>query len=250
MEQQEQHELIRRLEDLAARCERSGAVTSSHFLTPAEQFLAERTFKTGAARLLLHGGHPDCERRAAFFLPDWLEPEFFDPSEYLRAIRLTAHFGAPGHRDYLGALLGMGIGREWLGDIWVEGESATVFCLPSVEKHLLSIEKAGRVSLTAESLPFDELRAPERKVKALSFTVMSPRLDAVLAGMFRISRSEAARQIALGTVSVNYSLSNKTDSPVHEGDILSLRGAGKGRVTGFGGSSRKGRLFVYAEIYQ
>ncbi len=131
MEQQEQHELIRRLEDLAARCERSCAVTSSHFLTPAEQFLAERSFKTGAARLLLHGGHPDCERRAAFFLPDWLEPEYFDPSEYLRAIRLTAHFGAPGHRDYLGALLGMGIGREWLGDIWVEGESATVFCLPS-----------------------------------------------------------------------------------------------------------------------
>lgn len=27
-----------------------------------------------------------------------------------------------------------------------------------------------------------------------------------------------------------------------------LRGAGKGSVTGTGGTSRKGRLFVYAEI--
>ena len=51
-------------------------------------------------------------------------------------------------------------------------------------------------------------------------------------------------------VSVNYSLSNKTDTAVREGDILSLRGAGKGRVTGFGGNSRKGRLYVYTEIYQ
>ena len=143
-----------------------------------------------------------------------------------------------------------GIGREWLGDIWVEGDGATVFCLPSVEKHLLGIDKAGRVSLTAESLPFDALRAPERKMKELSFTVMSSRLDAVVAGMFRISRTEAARQISLGMVSINYSVSDKTDTAVHEGDILSLRGAGKGRVTGFGGNSRKGRLYVYTEIYQ
>ena len=51
-------------------------------------------------------------------------------------------------------------------------------------------------------------------------------------------------------VSINYSLSDKTDTAVHEGDILSLRGAGKGKVTGFGGNSRKGRLYVYTEIYQ
>ncbi len=246
----EKHELTRRLEDLAARCERSGAVTGSHFLTPAEQYQAERDFQNKAVKLLFHGGHPDCERKAAFFLPDWMEPEDFGPAEHLRVIRLTAHFGAPGHRDYLGALLGMGIGREWLGDIWVEGEGATVFCLPSVEKHLLGIDKAGRVSLTAEAISFEELRAPERKTEERSFTVMSPRLDAVLAGMFRLSRSEAARQIALGMVSVNYELSNKTDCPVREGDVLSLRGAGKGKLVGFGGNSRKGRLYVYTEIYR
>ena len=246
----EKHELTRRLEDMSARCERSGAVTGSHFLTPAEQYQAERDFQNKAVKLLFHGGHPDCERKAAFFLPDWMEPEDFDPGEHLRVIRLTAHFGAPGHRDYLGALLGMGIGREWLGDIWVEGEGATVFCLPSVEKHLLGIDKAGRVSLTAEAISFEELRAPERKTEERSFTVMSPRLDAVLAGMFRLSRSEAARQIALGMVSINYELSNKTDCPVREGDVLSLRGAGKGKLVGFGGNSRKGRLYVYTEIYR
>ena len=150
----------------------------------------------------------------------------------------------------MGALLGMGIGREWLGDIWVQGDTAYIFCLPSVLRHLLSIEKVGRVSVKAEELPLDALRAPERKVKELSFTVMSPRLDAVVAGMFRLSRTEAARQISLGMVSINYSLSNKTDTAVREGDILSLRGAGKGKVTGFGGNSRKGRLYVYTEIYQ
>ena len=80
--------------------------------------------------------------------------------------------------------------------------------------------------------------------------MMSLRLDAVVAGMFRLPRTEAARQIAAGAVSLNYQECLKTDQTVREGDVLSLRGAGKGTVTGTGGTSRKGRLFVYAEIYQ
>ena len=41
----------------------------------------------------------------------------------------------------------------------------------------------------------------------------------------------------------------KVDTPVHEGDVISIRGHGKAVVSGLGGSSRKGRQFVLAEIY-
>lgn len=197
----EEHELIRRAEDLAAQCERKNRLTATAFLTPAERRLIEQRFARGAAcRLVFFGGHPDCERTLAFFLPDYLEEEDLDAAEHIRAIRLTAHFGTPGHRDYMGALLGMGIARDRLGDIWVAGDTATVFCLPGVEKHLLSIDKVGRVGVTAETLPLEEVEAPKREVKALTFSVMSPRLDAVAAGMFHLSRSEAARRISLGMV--------------------------------------------------
>ena len=81
-------------------------------------------------------------------------------------------------------------------------------------------------------------------------TLSKPMRDAVVGGMFNLSRTEAARQISAGNVSINYQESLKTDFAVKENDIVSLRGAGKGRVTGTGGTSRKGRLFVYAEIYQ
>ena len=39
------------------------------------------------------------------------------------------------------------------------------------------------------------------------------------------------------------------DAAVCEGDILSLRGRGKGRITGLGGTSRKGRRFVNSEVF-
>ena len=243
-------EILKRAEDLARRCEGRGVPTNTGFLTPAERYALEHDPALREANMVFHGGHADAERSIAFFLPDWMEPDALDVSEYIRAIRLTAAFGEPGHRDYLGAILGMGVGREWVGDILVQGETAYVFCQPSVLRHLLSIEKVGRCGVKAEETPLDGVPLQPRKTEERSFTVMSPRLDAVCAGMFRLSRTESARQIEAGLVSLNYTECLKTDQPVSEGDVLSLRGAGKGKLTAFGGSSRKGRLFVTAEIYQ
>ena len=246
----ENSDLLRRAEDLLRRCEKNGTVTATHFLTPAERLALERWKNTQpGCRLFFSGGHPDCERTVGFFLPDYMEEDWLPLDETIRAFALTAAFGSPGHRDYLGSLLGMGIGRERLGDIWVNGSTAVVFCLAGVEKHLLSIDRVGRFTVRTQPLALEEIPAPERKVKAKSFSVQSLRLDAVCAGLFDLSRSEAARQVEVGNVSLNYESCEKSDAPVRVGDILSLRGRGKGRVTGLGGTSRKGRQFVEGEVY-
>ena len=247
----ETSEFLRRAEDLLRRCQKNNALTATNFLTPAERLQVERWAKTQpGCCLVCSGGHPDCERTVAFFLPDYMEPDWIPLDEHICAFEITAPFGNPGHRDYMGALLGMGIGRERLGDIWVRGNTATVFCLPGVEKHLLSIDKVGRIAVRARSLSLDEISSPEREVKEKSFSVQSLRLDAVVGGLFNVSRTEAARQIEAGVVSLNYEICDKCDAPILEGDVLSLRGKGKGRITGLGGTSRKGRQFVSGEIFQ
>lgn len=246
----EKDELVKRAEDLAQRCARKSVLTHTQFLTPAERYELECWARTAQAQPLFYGGGAECERTAAFFLPDYMDREYFDASEYIDAIKINAHFGSPGHRDYMGALLGMGIGREWLGDIQVNGSTAYIFCMKSVSAHLLGIDKVGRCGVTAEPLPLDEVPAPMREVKELSFSVMSPRLDAVACGMFSMSRTEAAKHIAAGNVSVNYEQCFKPDMQLHEGDVIAMRGAGKGRFIGTGGTSRKGRLFVCTEIYK
>ena len=179
-----------------------------------------------------------------------MEGEAPDVGEHIAALRLTAAFGSPGHRDYMGAILGMGVGREWVGDILADGSEAVVLCQPSVLRHLLSIDKVGRFGVKAREIALSEIPQREKHTEERRYTVMSPRLDAVAAGLFHLSRTETARQIALGALSLNYAECLKPDAPVAEGDVLSLRGAGKGRVVEIGGSSRKGRLFVTAEIYK
>ena len=246
----EHEEILKRALDLRRRSEQRGVSANTGFLTPAERFALEHDPALRDANVFFYGGYPEAERTIAFFLPEWMDAEALDPSEYLCALRLRAAFGEPGHRDYMGAILGMGVGREWVGDILVEGSEAIVLCQPSVLRHLLTIDKVGRCGVKAEQIALSGIPRRERHTQERRFTVMSPRLDAVAAGLFHLSRAECARQIALGALSLNYSECLKPDAPVREGDVLSLRGAGKGRVAEIGGSSRKGRLFITAELYR
>lgn len=242
-------ELIRRAEDLARRCEKSGSVTHSVFLTPAEQYALQQWRPAADCMVRFRGGVENCERAAAFFLPEWMDPEDFDPSETIRCVKITAHFGTPGHRDYLGSLMGLGVRREWLGDILIQDSVAHVLCLNTVERELLTLEKVGRCGVKTASVPLSEIPVPERKVRPVSFTVQSARFDAVLAGLFRLSRTVAADHIRAGDASLNYSECLRPDAPVEPGDVLSLRGYGKARVTELGGQSRKGRQFLTGEVY-
>ena len=216
----EQDELIKRITDLASRCDRNGCLTHSAFLTPAECYLLEtRKLSVGDAKVFLFGGKEDCERKVAFFLPYYLEETDFDIGEIIKAIRIRSFFGKPGHRDYLGAVLGLGIERDRIGDLLLFDDTAYLFCLSSVVSLLLQeLERVGRVSVKAELVALSDVPIPERKVKE-------------------------------GAVTLNYSICEKVDATVKEGDTLSVHGKGKGRISQIGGRSRKDRLFVEAELY-
>ena len=241
-------ELLQRAKDLSRRSFKKWEMTYSAFLTPAEIQLLQREFRPEEdCETVFFGGYSGAERCVAFFFPDESMRSRIDT--ILCAVRYQAFFGIPGHRDYLGALLASGISRDRIGDILINGAEATVFCLPGVLSHLLMLDRIGNVHVRAEEIPLDTVKVPEREVKELSFTVMSLRLDAVAAGMFRLSRTSCAELIRAGFMSLNYTVCDRVDAQVCEGDVLSLRGHGKGVLAEVGGQSRKGRLFVRAEMY-
>ena len=247
----ENYELLKRAQDLADRCERTYCVTNTAFLTPAEAFALQKARRAwSGCRMVLSGGIPGCERQVAFFLPDYLAEEDLDCSDVIKAVQIRSFFGTPGHRDYLGAILGLGIDRSRIGDLLIKDDTAYVFCLSPVAPVLLAdLDKVGRCGVKTQEVRLADVPVPERKVKALQFTVKSLRLDAVTGDLFGISRTAAAEMIRLGLVSLNYTVCEKTDAPIAEGDVISVRGKGKGRIAQLGGRSRKDRLFVDAELF-
>ena len=243
-------ELARRALDLARRAEKYAAPANSGFLTPAEQAELKAVCARERLDMVLRGGDDGCERKAAFFLPSWMEEESLDISDAISAIRITAAFGSPGHRDYLGAILALGVRRDCLGDIRIAENTAYLFCLRTILDYLLNnLEQVGRCGVKTEAVPLSEAPPLERKYRSVTFTAQSPRLDTVCGGMFGLSRTSAAAQIAQGNVRVNYLVCLKPDQTVGPGDVVSLRGRGKGVLDSLGGTSRKGRQFITAQIW-
>ncbi len=244
-----QSELQKRTEDLAERCRNRAVVTSTAFLTPAEQY----ELRDYAAQILpeavFAGGRPEAERKVLFFLPEYMTKADFREEDYITAVKAECRFGNPGHRDYMGAVLGLGVRREWIGDILAENGAAYIYCLPSVQELLLrELSKVGRFGVAVSACPLAAVPQPEPKVQAKSFTVKSLRLDAVTGELFGLSRTAAAEAIRLGAVSLNYTVCEKTDAAVDAGDVISFRGRGKGSIVSLGDRSKKDRLYVNAEL--
>ena len=150
-------------------------------------------------------------------------------------------------RDYLGALLALGVRREWVGDIRIRGAEAWVFCLPSVVKTLAELDRAGRYTVRGEEIALADVPEEEMKTETVSFTVQSLRLDAVTAGLFHVSRTTAAELIRLGSVSLNYVPCLHTDAAIRDGDVISVRGRGKERSPTPAAARARTVSFVTAE---
>lgn len=243
---------LSRVLDKLERAGRDQSPACTCLLSPRERLCAQQMLcAAGGGRWLALGGYPDAERQALLFLPDWLEEEYVQQEEYFSALRCSwFKEDKLTHRDILGALMGMGVRRDTVGDILVGEDSCDLVVAPSVAGFLKdNLRSAGRVRLKVEEIPLSELRVPKQERKILRDTVAALRLDSVAAVGFSISRSKAAELISSGRCAVNWQDIAKCDLSVKAGDVISCRGLGKCRLTEVGGLSRKGRINITVERY-
>ena len=241
---------LRRVRELALRALHRGDVVYTHFLDLAQAQSVRQIARETGVSLTLNGGYEDAERRvAALYAYD--APLDGDWPIYTVRISWRPQFGSPGHRDILGALMGLGFERERIGDIVLDEGCAWLFSEPEMASYIVaSLESAGRVSVKCEIVDgVPDLPQPEgRHVRD---TVPSMRLDALVAAGFSLSRSDAARAIGQGKVYLNQVQTLRTDAAVPESALISLRGTGRFRLESIEGETRKGRwavrLFLYGD---
>ncbi len=251
----EERILLARTLDKLELARSRGVPAHTPFLSPREQAsVTDLLHAWGRPRHLFWGGYPDSERRVCLFLADWQEEDgvLGDPEGPLTAIE--ARFpdaAALTHRDILGALMGLGLTREVLGDILLPRPGlCQVAVLREAAPILLSQwEGAGRYKVNLSEISLQQLTPKPARVKTVRDTVSTPRLDAVTASAFSLSRSKAAALITAGKVSLNHRECLKADRQVGEGDVLTCRGLGKCVVKEVPGQSKKGRTMLVLERY-
>lgn len=234
-------ELEQHLFDIKKRAEKAYVCTFSDFLTTSEQDFAERMGAT------FWGGADYCERKMAKFGEG--ADEF--PLVILKIDVLGGKFAEKiTHRDVLGAMMSLGIERCKVGDIFVDENVAFAVVHKTVAPLLLGelcqIARNNVKVETCESVPNEF----EPKLVEKSFTVNSPRLDAVISGVFNLAREKASELVADGKVAVGGTVATKVAKLLAEGDVVSVRGHGKFVFAGEGGTSKKGKTYVKIALYK
>lgn len=240
--------LLASLLDKEQACETRGYLTHTRFLSMGERALCAQALRLcGAERhALFWGGYADAERCLCLFYPDYLDEEGAKLSAPLALLRAHKHKeDTLAHRDYLGALMGLQIDRAVVGDILVHEQGADILVLEEMADFiLLHFAGAGRKQLSLTREPLETLRFAPAQEQTGSGSVASPRLDSVIALVFGLSRRSAQERIEKGLVFVNHTPCLKPERLLEEGDKLTVRGLGRARISAFGGTSRKGRLFL------
>ena len=242
---------LKRIRELANLSYQRDIVTFSDFLNLNEQNMVS-SLKQQFPQVVMEtfGGYDNAERQMVAFHPDALAFTWEYPIDCLKiepkAIKFSENLS---HRDYMGALLNLGVDRSVIGDIIVQEKAAWFFCQSKMTEFFL--ENLCRVRHTHILITKvnDPEEFPHPNLESINGTCASVRLDSLIALAFKASRSSMVSYIESGQVFVNGKLITSNGYEPKEGDIVSVRGKGRFIFDGVSHQTKKGRCGVHILLY-
>ena len=243
--------LQKRLLELAERSYKCSQYFFTGFLSSADISILHEVLDKSKLTYTLWGGSESCERKMARFGDEEsIGYELPFPIEILHIEPLIQKFsGEFTHRDFLGAIMNLGIKRETIGDIFVSNKHGYVFVEEKISGYIMeNLDKIRHTHVKVskiDSLP-EEFSVNFKDVKLL---VSSLRLDVVIAGKCKLSRNQALELFRDKKVFLNERVCENNSYQVKAGDIISVRGYGKMIFKEISGETRKGRIYIQMEEY-
>lgn len=238
-----------KLFDKDGLAKKTWAPQHTQFLSPAESRFARRFCEGAGLNAVFDGGYEGAERTVALFCPEGVRCA--SPLCAVRFAPARGALSAPTHRDYLGALLSLGIVRGVIGDITLNEGGAVAAVLPEVVEFILqNMDRAGKAALIAERAELSDLRPSEDEGKEVRGTVASLRLDCAVGEAFGLSREKAKALCASGAVAQNHVQVTAPDKAVAEGDVISVRGKGRAVLESAGLPTKKGHIPVVIRVFR
>ena len=262
--EKDQYLLEKRFIELSRNAYQRDFITYSDFLNLNEQNILHTLPKENLfTQILTFGGYGMAERQMAAFIPDALyfrydfsqkgdsdEDAIPFPIVCLQIRPLNLKFAEKlSHRDYLGAILNLGIDRSVSGDILIDEECAYLFCMQKIADFLCdNLTRIRHTTVLCQVFEGERKEIPLRTEK-IEGTVASVRLDTLLALAWKTSRSSLVGMIEDGRVFVNGKCITSNGYHVKENDLISARGMGRFVYEGMLSQTKKGRYLVKLEKY-
>lgn len=233
--------------DLYRKAEFSYGYYFTKFLTPLESATIAQRFPKTNPTLNFFGGYDDAQRVIASFCEN---DDDYIPFPICAVIAKVRCDHTLSHRDFLGAVLSLGIKREIIGDILVRDDDAVIICLENhaefIAENLTCVASASAKTSIVYDLSSLKLKS---KFETIKRTVSSLRADCIISAFTGKSRSESTNMIERGLVVHNFRQLKSADSKVKDNDIMSVRGFGKFVVQTENTLTKKGKIYVELKKY-
>lgn len=242
----EEKPLIEKLLEWVELVDARGITKRTDFLDPRQiEILSSIVNRTPGVHVYFDGGYLEAERRRAIILPDYMEPTSDEFAIALISIENRNPFSTLTHRDYLGALMHLGVVRDKFGDLLVQDDGAQLILEREILDFVLThMNQVGRSTVLVSEIAFERIKPSNNAMENRVVSVASNRLDAFLAEALRMSRAKIQPLIKSGKVKVNWKLEDQTAAEINVGDVISVRGFGRFTILAENGRSKKGN-FVY-----
>ncbi|MCI8400744.1 MAG: hypothetical protein HFI38_01390 [Lachnospiraceae bacterium] len=253
MQSEEDIRLKKRFTELAEKSFQQNQYLFTGFLGLKEQSLFfEARSGFPHVGVCLFGGNDFCERQMARF--GELEELGYEEEFPIACVKISPaapkYAEALTHRDYLGALINLGIERSTMGDILLAGQDAYVYCQNVMADFIC--DNLSRVKHTAVSCrSVEDVPGQARPhLREETVNVASERLDAVVSAVCKLSRSQSMELFRAGRIFVGGRMIENNSAVPKPGDIVSVRGYGRFVYGGAVYETKKGRYGIRVERYE
>ncbi len=232
---------LSRLEDLALKAREEKDIVFASFVDPSMEILANR--EIGRYKDLdctFFGGNVYTERKVICIHAKDIIP---NEEDYPISVLQCKKEGEISHQDVLGAVLGLSIKREKIGDINITDSIVQIFVSENISSFIVNeLSNISRYDIKFEEVGLEKALVVEPNFKEMNVIVPSLRLDAVIGSAFKLSRNEANMLVKGGKVKINHQVILKPAYSVKVGDMLSVRTKGRGIIHSENGTTKKGNI--------
>lgn len=221
-------------------------IYSGEFYTPNIWKAIESISNELGIGVYTYGIFEDAERRMLAFSYDdvWHYPV------NLIKINYNSKFNRLQHKDYLGALMSLGIKREKFGDLILKNDECYLAVQEEISDYIkMNLISVGKCACTINVLDTSTTEVPVYDFENMVVNVSSLRIDCVVGALCNTSRSKAEELIRQGKVLVDYSEALGKDKVLRGECIVTIRGYGKFKLVEEAGWTGSGRVKILVKKF-
>lgn len=250
--------IIAKLLDKIKTSKKANKIVNTEFLSIYQkQIIQKKLNELGVKNYIFFGGYDEAEGQILIIYPEKFDLDIVTKNlkNKIKVIKIKLPKELEGkykHRDYLGAVMQVGLNRNRIGDIIVYSNKAYIIVLKENAEYLINylsdLTKFRKSKI--QLIDYTDIEIKPIEYEDFNILINSMRLDNFVSEIANISRSKAEEMLKQEKIYINSKVETKSSKAVKVKDIIVIRGKGKFMIDSITGKNKKEKIIVNIRKYK